>query len=82
VGLAHRGTWPGLANGLSPFGPRPKQGKLSPTGAAAVAGDEVPEAGRGEGARVRWRGGEPNLGFWMEGGSPVWAHSGGELGGI
>jgi hypothetical protein len=23
---------------------------------------------------------EPNLGFCMEGGSPVWAHGGGELG--
>jgi hypothetical protein len=30
---------------------------------------------------VRWRVGEPNLGFWTEGGSPMWVCGGGELGG-
>jgi hypothetical protein len=42
VGLAHGGTWLGRANGFDPlglFGPRPKQGKISPTGVAVAAID-------------------------------------------
>jgi hypothetical protein len=78
-------AWPGQRLGpLSLFGHSAEAGETFPPPAqrrqpliSAVAGDEEAEAG----ARVRWRGGEPNLGFWTEGGSPVWAHGGVELGG-
>jgi hypothetical protein len=51
VGLAHRGSRPGQANGFGPlglFGPRPKQGKPKPAACRPIPADRRWAAGEGQ----------------------------------
>jgi hypothetical protein len=74
---------PGPAHGAFP--PEAEAGESLPplgSGGSPVKFDR-PTAGAGEEAAGKHASeeGGPNLGFWTEGGIPVWAHGGGELGG-
>jgi hypothetical protein len=67
------------------FWPEPEAGESLPplgaSGSPVKSGRPTAEAGEEVAGKHAREKGEPNLGFWMEGGSPVWAHGGGELDG-
>jgi hypothetical protein len=81
VGLAHRGAWPGPANGfgpVTPFSPRWKQGKPKPVACRSISVGRRWAAGEGRVGVLSGAEGKPIGGADGEGAHRILAHDGDE----